>query len=73
MSKKGADFIKGTQSEKSFRLGVCILGALLLLGLLTDFGELLFSFEEGSDFFEKSAFMVSDVENEPSSFIDEIK
>lgn len=73
MSKKRSDFIKGTRNEKSFRLGVCMLGALIVLGLLTAFGELLFSLEESSDLLTKSAFMVSEVTNEPDSFTDEIK
>ncbi len=72
MSQRENKFTKGSDNEKRFRLGICMLGVALILCAATVFFKNLFSLEETKDFFIESAFMVSEVSDTPDVFCDEI-
>ena len=72
MSKKESIFAKGSENEKRFRLGICMIGTLLILCASVMFFKALFSLDLTKDFFMESAFMVSDISDSPDCFCDEI-
>ncbi len=72
MPQKESKFTKGSESEKRFRLSVCMLGALLILCAAVLFSKALFSLDATRDFFIESAFMVSEFSDAPDCFCDEI-
>ena len=64
-------FISGSANEKKLRVFICMLGVSLILCAVAAFMNFFLSIEKTPEFLLESAFIVSETESAPKSYINE--
>ena len=64
-------FVSGSDSEKKMRVFICMLGMSLFLCAVAAFLDFFISIEKTPEFLLESAFIVSDADSAPKSYINE--